>query len=1029
MKLSNGLLFIKKWEVRGMQYRLKINDQCNNNCFFCNLLECKSRHSKSIKDIRKEIEMAVTKAKDIVVCGGEPTIRKDLISILNLINNHRGNIILETNARLFFYESFVKKMKSFDIKEVRVLVYGNTDDIHDKISGVKGSFEQTLNGIRNLKMHGFDVSIKVIVNDRNYKISPDIVKYFLKMDIKDIDFFLPHEIEIRKLHFPRMIDVLDELIASHKVAKKSGINLKINDNEVFLEYILNYYHILKYGKPLFFRVDLHPIWGCNSQCIICDNWKNRKGTTFNKKKAVSLLRDMKRFGVTEVRFHGQEPTIFKDLIPLISEAKNLGFQVGLKTNCNLLNEDYVNKLYSSGLDTLYVSIDSQVSEIHNKIRGHPRSFENNLKTIKLLRRKPRHIRILSNTVVTNLNYKGLDKMLDLAKTHGIDNVCFVQLNAKNKKNVDKLKLSKEQMSDFFFKEVPKVIRKSIEFNIPVNLSPFFKDLVNKPMSEVLWKLENQPDRFQKEINEFSRGNYGKAFYKEYGCLGFFDHATIDPDGNIYSCCVMPRSEKLAKGNVHKQGIEDIWKSKEYKSLRGSRECRHYFECGSNLDSRKALFDFINKQPVVADIRNAWDYFEYLNSLYRLPRSMLGNIQWMRFKDIITFAYLNIPFYEKKFKQAGTTPMDIEERSDIAKIPVTTRKEIRDNFPHNLIAKKKKSQDIIIEQTSGSMKDSIEFAKEWGYREFVRNAFSFSNISGWKWGDPYAILTTLHCSGSCSKERNKPDYVKEIILPTKHGIMDDPQGMRERAKIIGKSKPKIIHADPNYLKALAIFLNRNKMNIPNPLAISSTYELLTESTKKYLESAFQCKVFDQYGCSEIGPVANSCRKGNKHVFMDSVFLEVEQESKSATHKRKGKIVLTNLDNYAMPLIRYDVGDMGTLSDRTCSCGMNTKILESIDGRADEFITSSKGKKLGLNDFDKILAGINGIDFFQIIHEAGLNNITVNLIKNDKWSDSSVKGIRKRLQFNIDENLKVDLSFVKTIRPEASGKFKFVRSGDI
>ncbi len=143
--------------------------------------------------------------------------------------------------------------------------------------------------------------------------------------------------------------------------------LKGQEKSQYERYYSNYQAVLNDDRPSFFRADIHPVQGCNSFCMMCDNWKRKKSEILSRKQILEVIKDLKTIGTKEIRFHGQEPTLRKDLLDLIDYAKSLGFWVGLKTNCVGLTKAYCKRL--SRLDKLYVSIDSPVASIHNKLRG------------------------------------------------------------------------------------------------------------------------------------------------------------------------------------------------------------------------------------------------------------------------------------------------------------------------------------------------------------------------------------------------------------------------------------------------------------------------------------------------------------------------------------------------------------------------------------------------------------------------------------------------------------------------------------
>ena len=223
--------------------------------------------------------------------------------------------------------------------------------------------------------------------------------------------------------------------------------LKGQEKSQYERYYSNYQAVLNDDRPSFFRADIHPVQGCNSFCMMCDNWKRKKSEILSRKQILEVIKDLKTIGTKEIRFHGQEPTLRKDLLDLIDYAKSLGFWVGLKTNCVGLTKAYCKRL--SRLDKLYVSIDSPVASIHNKLRGNPGSLADNMRVVSWIKAEKASIIVESNCVVTSLNYKSLMGMPQFAAKSGIAKISFVLPNSKNKKDIAPLLLKKRQMKEFF----------------------------------------------------------------------------------------------------------------------------------------------------------------------------------------------------------------------------------------------------------------------------------------------------------------------------------------------------------------------------------------------------------------------------------------------------------------------------------------------------------------------------------------------------------------------------------------------------
>lgn len=379
---------------------------------------------------------------------------------------------------------------------------------------------------------------------------------------------------------------------------------KGNGGDKYERFYRNYQAVVNSGRPGFFRADIHPVSGCNSFCVMCDHWKQKKSELLSRKQIFDTIKELKNIGTQEIRFHGHEPTLRRDLLELIDYTKGIGFWVGLKTNCVGLSRDYCNRL--AQLDKLYVSIDSPVASMHNKIRGNPGSFGDNIKVMSWVKAENPSIFLESNSVVTRLNYQTLVGMPWFARRMRISKISFVLLNSKNKKEIANLLPQKDQMREFFFKIVPEIIGGCLTNGITFDFSPFFAELVLEDPRKIIRELKNHPEKFEEEINNYLVMDYGKIFYERYGCHGPIDHLSINHDGNVYPCCVVERTAAFAMGNISRSSFEQVWDSEKYKGIRNDtvdsrgKCCAHFATCASNFNSRKYLSRKILLAPVVME---------------------------------------------------------------------------------------------------------------------------------------------------------------------------------------------------------------------------------------------------------------------------------------------------------------------------------------------------------------------------------------------------------------------------------------------
>lgn len=178
---------------------IKMGYSCNNNCIHCvvadqkeSALKLRGNYDRSTEEYKNELYNSRIDGFDVVVfTGGEPTIRKDIKELLDYAKNLRFIINMQTNGRMFFYEKFAKKLSKLDIIYT-VALHGDDDGLHDSITRAKGSFVQTIKGIKNLISLNQTVHGKVVISKKNYKKLKEILELFIDLGINHVNMTFPH---------------------------------------------------------------------------------------------------------------------------------------------------------------------------------------------------------------------------------------------------------------------------------------------------------------------------------------------------------------------------------------------------------------------------------------------------------------------------------------------------------------------------------------------------------------------------------------------------------------------------------------------------------------------------------------------------------------------------------------------------------------------------------------------------------------------------------------------------------------------
>ena len=179
---------------------IKIGYNCNNNCVHCVIADqreyCKKLRRPDNRSTQEYIsEMMDSRSRGfdfIVFTGGEPTIRKDILFLLAYAKKLGFEISMQTNGRAFSYKEYARKFVPFNISYA-IALHGHTPEIHESITRVRGSFNQTVTGIKNLiELGSTNVVGKTVISSFNYRFLPQIADTFLEFGVKGMNFAFPH---------------------------------------------------------------------------------------------------------------------------------------------------------------------------------------------------------------------------------------------------------------------------------------------------------------------------------------------------------------------------------------------------------------------------------------------------------------------------------------------------------------------------------------------------------------------------------------------------------------------------------------------------------------------------------------------------------------------------------------------------------------------------------------------------------------------------------------------------------------------
>ena len=337
----------------------------------------------------------------------------------------------------------------------------------------------------------------------------------------------------------------------------------------------------------------------------------------------------------------------------------------------------------------------------------------------------------------------------------------------------------------------------------------------------------------------------------------------------------------------------------------------------------------------------------------------------KLEEMLKYVSEHNEFYKNRIKEYG-----IKDPLDINQWPILTRRALPENR-YKLFSDGDKSgyfnQQLHRQSSSGS--SGIPVNVYWDYKDWYASNMSIWR-KRWEWynvsPNDKCIKFTLN-SFDIQKD-DKIYYIEENkhTLLINLSLIQAKNGFKKIVKLINTFNPKWLYIQPSVLKNILNTYKEMKEIPPKSLEyIESVGELLPFGLRETATEFFNVKLANMYGSEEVNGIAYECRHHHMHVLEDNVYLEILTKS-SIARPGEGEIIVTNLKNKAMPLIRYNLGDQIVLSEYTknCCCGFPTQIVEVIKGRTCDSINLKDGSKITSYLLLEIMAEVNN-EFRDII----------------------------------------------------------------
>ena len=427
--------------------------------------------------------------------------------------------------------------------------------------------------------------------------------------------------------------------------------------------------------------------------------------------------------------------------------------------------------------------------------------------------------------------------------------------------------------------------------------------------------------------------------------------------------------------------------------------------------------------------------ERYSRTFRDTLDFLCKSQWWSLSDlqayqdeqlsrVIHHAYRSVPYYRRVMNERGLKPLDIRTTADLVKLPILTKSMVRE-LGAELLSSEVPPRLRVHGHTGGTTGMSLQLysdkqtqARQWAV--WWRHRMRF----GLETNDEFIAfagrdVVPLNCMGPPIWRRNFPMHQTYVSIHhmTKSNMPVLIDYLQHRNVRFYSGYPSAVYLVAQYL------LDKNICLVNAPAVTVLGAETLLPHQRRAMEKAFGGNITDQYGASEQCGNISECEKGQYHVDMEFGHIEFAPIEDTSPNVRR--IICTGFWNKAMPLIRYDIGDLATLptKEAVCSCGRESTVVENIDGRIESYIITPDGRQAGRLDF--IFKDSRFIEEAQFVQDE-ISSVRINVVRSKGFLPVHESELLVDLRKYLGGEIQLEIEYVSEIPRASNGKFRQIVS---
>lgn len=424
-----------------------------------------------------------------------------------------------------------------------------------------------------------------------------------------------------------------------------------------------------------------------------------------------------------------------------------------------------------------------------------------------------------------------------------------------------------------------------------------------------------------------------------------------------------------------------------------------------------------------DIRERADRLAELKRLEKSqywPPERLRELQINRLQSIVQHAFKSCPFYASLYRDLN---LCIEDMADLRRLPLVSKGDVREGL-NDFLSKSFVKETIYESRTGGSTGRALTLYFDKRCQEH-RNAAAMRSD---RWAGRDLGTKTAGIWGNPPRMAGFKDWLRSSFL--NRLVYLDTMAINEQSvcnfvSMWKRQRPKVIFGHSHSIYMLARYLENLGVEEIRPVGVISTSMMLLDHERSVIEQVMGCKVSNRYGCEEVGLISAECPERRKmHINSEHVIVELlRRDGQPALPGEEAEVVVTDLINYAMPLIRYRVEDMAVGVEGVCDCGRGLPMIDKIIGRVADFLQKADGTLVaGVSLVERTLTDIKGLDQMQLVQESR-DELQVNIVPGRLYTPRSKVLLHDELKKVFGDVMRIQINELNSLPQEKTGKYRF------